>query len=117
MTQSFGQAMVDYKIFGSIVNVSSIVARTGNIGQANYSPSKAGVEALTRVASREFGRYNIRVNAVVPGFIKSPMTEHLPQKVKDIVMQQSAMRRFGEPSGKHNTRTYNSNSNNHILIL
>ncbi|XP_053695811.1 estradiol 17-beta-dehydrogenase 8 [Sabethes cyaneus] len=97
MLQHFGKAMVEHQVNGSMVNVSSIVARNGNIGQSNYSPSKAGVEAMTKVVAREFGRYNIRVNAVVPGFIQTPMTETLPQKVKDMVVMQCALRRFGKP--------------------
>ncbi|EDS32604.1 3-oxoacyl-[acyl-carrier-protein] reductase [Culex quinquefasciatus] len=97
MLQQFGKAMIDAKLTGSMVNVSSIVARSGNIGQSNYSPSKAGVEAMTKVVAREFGRYNIRVNAVVPGFIETPMTNDLPQKVKDMVVMQCALRRFGKP--------------------
>lgn len=97
MLQQFGKAMIDHQVGGSMVNVSSIVARSGNIGQSNYSPSKAGVEAMTKVVAREFGRYNIRVNAVVPGFIKTPMTDSLPQKIKDMVMMQCALRRFGNP--------------------
>jgi 17beta-estradiol 17-dehydrogenase / 3alpha(17beta)-hydroxysteroid dehydrogenase (NAD+) / 3-oxoacyl-[acyl-carrier protein] reductase alpha subunit len=95
--QQFAQAMIAHQVGGSIVNLSSIVARTGNMGQANYSPSKAGVEAITSVASKEFAKFNIRVNAVLPGFINSPMTEIVPDKVKDIVKNICAMKRFGEP--------------------
>lgn len=101
MLKQFGQAMADHKVSGSMVNVSSIVARNGNIGQSNYSPSKAGVEAMTKVVAREFGRYNIRVNAVVPGFIQTPMTDTLPQKIKDMVVMQCALRRFGKPEGSY----------------
>lgn len=100
MLKQFGKAMVDAQVSGSMVNVSSIVARSGNIGQSNYSPSKAGVEAMTKVVAKEFGRYNIRVNAVVPGFIETPMTDSLPQKIKDMVVMQCALRRFGKPDGK-----------------
>lgn len=95
--QYFARAMADYKVQGSIVNLSSIVARNGNIGQANYAPSKAGVEALTKVAAKEFGKFNIRVNAVVPGFIDSPMTQTIPEETKKIFIQQCAMKRFGTP--------------------
>ncbi|KFB44232.1 AGAP009633-PA-like protein [Anopheles sinensis] len=95
--QRFGRAMIDHGVGGSMVNVSSIVARTGNMGQSNYSPSKAGVEAMTKVVAREFGRYNIRVNAVVPGFIETPMTGTVPQKVRDMMIMQCALRRFGNP--------------------
>lgn len=95
--QNFAKAMIEYKVNGSIVNLASIVGKTGNIGQANYAPSKAGVEAMTRVASKEFAKFNIRVNAVLPGFIQSPMTDELPQKIKDMVILQCALRRFGKP--------------------
>ena len=95
--QAFAKAMSEYKVGGSIVNLASIVGKTGNIGQANYSSSKSGVEAMTRVASKEFGKFNIRVNAVLPGFITSPMTDKVPQKVKDIMTGQCALKRFGNP--------------------
>ncbi|XP_055591911.1 estradiol 17-beta-dehydrogenase 8 [Uranotaenia lowii] len=97
MLQHFGKAMIEKNLTGSMINVSSIVARSGNIGQSNYSPSKAGVEAMTKVVAREFGRYGIRVNAVVPGFIDTPMTDTVPQKVKDMITMQCALRRFGKP--------------------
>lgn len=96
--QHFAKAMVDHEVTnGSIINLASIVGKFGNLGQANYSASKAGVEAMTRVASKEFGKFQIRVNAILPGFIDTPMTEFVPQKVKDIMVQQCAMRRFGQP--------------------
>uniref|UniRef100_A0A1L8DIW5 (3R)-3-hydroxyacyl-CoA dehydrogenase n=1 Tax=Nyssomyia neivai TaxID=330878 RepID=A0A1L8DIW5_9DIPT len=95
--QTFAKSMMEQGVSGSIVNLSSIVAKSGNIGQANYSASKAGVEAMTRVAAKEFGKFNIRVNAILPGFINTPMTETVPQKVKDIIVQQTALKRFGEP--------------------
>lgn len=99
--QHFAQAMINHNITGgSIVNIASIVVKTGNIGQANYASSKAGVESMTRVASKEFGKFNIRVNAVLPGFIKSPMTDKIPDKIKDIFLQSCALKRFGEPEGK-----------------
>ena len=55
------QKMVDYKVGGSIINISSITAKMGNMGQSNYAPSKAAVETLTRVASKEFAKFGIRV--------------------------------------------------------
>lgn len=95
--QQFARAMIEYKVSGSFVNLASIVGKTGNIGQANYAPSKAGVEAMTRVASKEFGKFNIRVNAVLPGFIESPMTDKIPEKLRDQIMAASPMKRFGRP--------------------
>lgn len=96
--RAFAQAMVNAELRpGSIVNLASIVGKTGNIGQANYASSKAGVESMTRVASKEFAKFGIRVNAVLPGFIRSPMTDGLPDKIKVMATQACAMRRFGEP--------------------
>lgn len=98
--QNFAKAMIEHDISnGSIVNLASIVGKTGNIGQANYASSKAGVESMTRVASKEFGKFNIRVNAVLPGFIKTPMTDTVPDKLKQVVTQMCALKRFGEPEG------------------
>lgn len=96
----FAQAMIDHNIGGgSIVNLASIVGKTGNIGQANYAGSKAGVEGMTRVASKEFGKFNIRVNAVLPGFVQSPMTDKIPDHIKQIFLQACALKRFGKPEG------------------
>lgn len=99
MMQNFAKSMIEYKIGGSIINIASIVGKTGNMGQANYASSKSGVESLTRVSSKEFGKFNIRVNAILPGFITSPMTDIVPQKVKDMMIQHCAMKRFGDPDG------------------
>lgn len=91
------QRMIDYKLGGSIINISSITARIANIGQCNYAPSKAAVECISRVAAKEFARYGIRVNSVVPGFINTPMTNTVPEKVREIITNNIAMKRFGEP--------------------
>lgn len=91
------QRMVDYKVGGTIVNISSVTAKMGNMGQCNYAPSKAAVEALTRVAAKEFAKFGIRVNTVVPGFINTPMTHTVPDKVREMVVKQIALHRFGEP--------------------
>lgn len=99
--KSFAQAMIDHNVGpGSIVNLASIVGKTGNIGQSNYASSKAGVECMTRVASKEFGKFNIRVNAILPGFIKSPMTDKIPDNIKEKFIQSTALKRFGQPEGK-----------------
>lgn len=80
---------------GSIINISSVIGIKGNAGQANYAASKAGIIALTQSLAKEYGRRNIRVNAVAPGFITSPMTEVLPEEYQQKVMENIAMRRFG----------------------
>lgn len=109
VTKTFAQAIIDHdkenehgdrKPGGAIINLASISGKIGNIGQANYSASKSGVESFTRVASKEFGQYGIRVNAILPGFIRTPMTDILSDKIKVMVTKQCAMRRFGNPEGK-----------------
>lgn len=83
----------------SVINIASIVGKYGNIGQANYTASKAGVEALSKTAAKEFGKFGIRCNAVLPGFIKSPMTDAVPDKVKAKFVEFVALRRFGDAKG------------------
>ncbi|XP_043254000.1 estradiol 17-beta-dehydrogenase 8-like [Colletes gigas] len=82
---------------GSIVNVSSIIGKIGNIGQANYASSKAGVEALTKTASLEFGQFGVRVNAVLPGFIDTSMTQTVPDNVKQMFVKRIPLGRMGKP--------------------
>lgn len=96
--QACASAMAEQNITdGSIINIGSIVGKIGNIGQVNYTASKAGVEAMTKTASKEFGKFGVRVNCILPGFINTPMVESVPQKVKDIMMMQCALRRLGTP--------------------
>ena len=82
---------------GSIVNMSSIAAIIGFYGQANYAAAKSGVAALARVLSREVARRNIRVNAIAPGVIDTAMAATIPQKVRDEMLTDIALGRFGEP--------------------
>jgi len=84
--------------YGKIINISSVVGLAGNIGQANYAASKAGVIGLTKSAARELARKGITVNAVAPGFIKTDMTDALPDKVKEASIAAIPMGRFGEAS-------------------
>jgi len=98
VTQQFAKAMIDQKVTGgSIINLSSIVAKMNNIGQANYAATKAGVVSLTEVASKEFGKFGIRVNAILPGYINTPMVAVVPEKIKAYVLQMCPLRRLGEP--------------------
>lgn len=97
--RAFAKAMIeaDASAGGTIVNLASIVGKLGNLGQSNYAASKAGVEGMTRVASREFGRYGIRVNAVLPGFTRTAMTDGLSDKVKEWAASSCYLQRLGEP--------------------
>ncbi len=81
---------------GSIVNMASVAGLYGNPGQLNYSASKAAIIGMTMTAAKEMGSRNIRVNAVAPGLIKTPMTDVLTDEQKDKIFAQVALRRFGE---------------------
>jgi len=81
---------------GSIVNMASYSGIEGNRGQANYAASKAGLIGLTKTTAKELASKNVRCNAVAPGFIKTEMTEVLPQQAKDIALAQIPLKRFGE---------------------
>ncbi len=82
---------------GKIVNIASVVGRMGNIGQANYSASKAGVIALAKTTAKEFASRNIQCNAVAPGFIETSMTANLSQEVRDFFMMVVPAKRGGKP--------------------
>jgi len=96
------QAVVPYMLEagkGSIINTSSVVGVYGNIGQTNYAATKAGVIGMTKTWAKEFARKGaqIRVNAVAPGFIKTPMTEKVPEKILNMMAERAALKRLGEP--------------------
>ncbi|KAJ8942671.1 hypothetical protein NQ314_009993 [Rhamnusium bicolor] len=96
--QIFANAIVEREINNaSIINIGSIVGKYGNLGQANYCASKAGVELMTKTASKELGRNGIRVNAVLPGIISTPMVNAIPDKVKVKFLQMIPVGRFGKP--------------------
>ncbi len=84
------------KTGGRIVNVSSVVGAMGNPGQANYVASKAGLIGLTKALAREYAGRGILVNAVAPGFIETDMTRGLPDKVRDELLRQVPLGRFGQ---------------------
>lgn len=85
------------KRWGRIVNVSSVVATTGNPGQANYCAAKAGIEGFTRSLAQEIASRGITVNAVAPGFIQTAMTEKLTDEQKNAIMQNIPANRLGQP--------------------
>ena len=81
---------------GAIINMSSVVGLMGNIGQANYAASKAGLIGFTKSVAREVANRNVRVNAIAPGMIESDMTAVLSDKVKDAMLAQIPMKQFGQ---------------------
>ncbi|MFR7397969.1 3-oxoacyl-[acyl-carrier-protein] reductase [Streptococcus constellatus] len=83
---------------GAIINVSSVVGLIGNVGQANYAASKAGLIGFTKSVAREVAARNVRVNAIAPGMIESDMTDVLSDKVKEATLAQIPMKRFGNTS-------------------
>ncbi|GJL53726.1 MAG: beta-ketoacyl-ACP reductase [Nitrospirales bacterium] len=83
---------------GRIINIASIVGAIGNVGQANYSASKAAVIGFTKTVAREYASRTVTVNAVAPGFIDTAMTQGLSQDVKDALLKQIPLQRLGQPS-------------------
>ncbi|MEH7122899.1 3-oxoacyl-[acyl-carrier-protein] reductase [Bacillus sp. JJ1532] len=83
---------------GRIINISSIVGVSGNPGQANYVAAKSGVIGLTKTSAKELSSRGITVNAVAPGFITTDMTDKLQEEVKEAMLKQIPLARFGEPS-------------------
>lgn len=95
-----GQAVADVMVAqgsGVILNASSVVGLYGNFGQTNYAASKFGVIGFTKTWSRELGPKGVRVNAVAPGFINTPMVAAMPEKIRAELAQKVQLRRMGEP--------------------
>ena len=82
---------------GKIINVSSVVGQSGNFGQTNYAAAKAGIIGFTKSLSKEVGRFGVTVNAIAPGFIKTRLTENIPDKFKEQIKMITSLGRFGEP--------------------
>ena len=83
--------------YGKIVSIASVTGEMGNPGQGNYAASKAGVIGLTKTIAREFAQRGINVNAVAPGYVQTPMTDVLPEKVKEELKRLIPMDRLGQP--------------------
>lgn len=93
----FASRQMMRKKYGRIINITSVSGVAGNAGQANYSASKAGLIGLTKSVAKELASRNITANAIAPGFVKTEMTDVLPDDVKETAMKQIPLARFAEP--------------------
>ena len=82
---------------GKIINITSVVGHTGNLGQANYTASKAGIIAMSKSLAIEYAKKNVNINCISPGFIKTAMTDKIDEKFKDIIVSKIPSARLGEP--------------------
>jgi len=83
--------------YGKIINISSVVGKIGNKGQANYVASKAGMDGITKTLSKELGSRGINVNSIAPGYIETSMTSSLSEKIKNELFNKISLNRFGKP--------------------
>jgi len=82
---------------GKIINITSVVGHTGNLGQANYTASKAGIVAMSKSLATEYAKKNININCISPGFIKTAMTDKIDEKFKEVIISKIPLARLGEP--------------------
>jgi len=83
--------------WGRIISLASIAGIMGNVGQANYAASKAGIIAFTKSVAKEVGALNITVNAIAPGFIVTDMTDRVPEEAREAILKMTPLRRYGQP--------------------
>ena len=100
---------------GKIINITSVVGHTGNLGQVNYTASKAGIIAMSKSLAIEYAKKNINVNCISPGFIKTVMTDKIDEKFKDVIISKIPSARLGEPDDIANAVLFlTSNLSNYI---
>tara|TARA_B100000282_G_scaffold198331_1_gene145024 strand:- start:744 stop:1481 length:738 start_codon:yes stop_codon:yes gene_type:complete len=95
---------------GKIINITSIVGHTGNIGQANYAASKAGLIGMSKSLALEYGKKNIKINCISPGFIESEMTNKINENFKKALQDKISLERFGDPNDVANAVLFLSSS-------
>ncbi len=100
---------------GKIVNITSVVGHTGNLGQANYTASKAGIAAMSKSLAIEYAKKNININCISPGFIKTAMTDKIDDKFKEVIISKIPSARLGEPEDIANAVLFlSSDQSNYI---
>ena len=104
-TRSVIPQMID-KGYGRIINTSSVVGLYGNFGQVNYAATKSGVIGMTKTLAKELGKHNITVNAVAPGFIATEMVKTIPEKVINLMIDKTPLKRLGTPEDVANTYAF-----------
>jgi 3-oxoacyl-[acyl-carrier protein] reductase len=104
-TQAVARYMIAAK-YGKIVNVSSIYGRTGTVGDSNYAASKAGIVGFTKSTARELARYNINVNAVLPGMIDTSLLRGIPERYLDPMIEEIPLGRVGAPEDIANVAAF-----------
>ena len=100
---------------GKIVNITSVVAHTGNLGQANYTASKAGIVAMSKSLAIEYAKKNINVNCISPGFIKTAMTDKIDDKFKEVIISKIPSARLGEPEDVANAVIFLASSHSDYI--
>jgi len=95
VTKAFSRAMLKQRA-GRVINIASVVGLMGNAGQCNYAASKGGLIAFTKSAAKEFGSRGVTVNAIAPGFTETDMTSELKPEVKEVILKQIPLGRFGQ---------------------
>ena len=104
--QAVSKVLVEQNEGGAIINTSSVVGLYGNFGQSNYVASKAGVIGMTKTWAKELGKYNIRVNAVAPGFMETDIIKSMPEKVINLMKDKTLLGRLGKPDDIANAFLY-----------
>ena len=100
---------------GKIVNITSVVGHTGNLGQANYTASKAGIVAMSKSLAIEYAKKNININCISPGFIQTAMTDKIDDKFKEVIISKIPSARLGEPEDIANAVLFlSSDQSNYI---
>ena len=100
---------------GKIINITSIVGHTGNLGQANYTASKAGIVAMSKSLAIEYAKKNININCISPGFIKTAMTDKIDEKFKEVIISKIPSARLGEPEDVANAVIFLASSHSDYI--